>query len=198
MLPGEQNLVILGQKPLREVLSIDLMASLRQTAVELSRNGTRSGFEREKSESKVNVRSALVETMGTGANDVIFLADNVLNTRQAVQLTVAAYGSLEGSVSGIEVKECHASVAIYMEQDVERFLERGRAVFRAQAREDVQRRQALTVAVREAVEQVLPTRLAEDLWKMVLGRRFEAFRRPQKEEGIEGSGNNKDGFATSP
>lgn len=41
------------------------------------------------------------------------------------------------------------------------------------AAEEEQKRQALMMAVREAAEQALSTQVAEELWDMGLGRRFE-------------------------
>lgn len=66
-----------------------------------------------------------------------------------------------------------------LEQDVESPLEQARARVLAPETTEIQRRQVLITAVREAAEQVLPTRVTEEQWDMVLKRRFKASRRAQ-------------------
>lgn len=74
---------------------------------------------------------------------------------------MVACGSLGEHKSGVDA--CNGSGAVSMEEYVEFLLERTQAICLASQKTEVQRR-----------KQVFPTRLAEELWGMVLERRFEA------------------------
>lgn len=76
-----------------------------------------------------------------------------------MQFTVVAYGSLVETVLRTEGKECDESGAINLKQDVENSLERAPAILLEPKGTEVKRRRVLIMTVREAIEQVLTTRI---------------------------------------
>lgn len=136
------------------MLSADLMAELWRTDMTISGDGTRSGFERGNSGTKVDVTSAGVGTVSKGANNPILSVGEVLDPRQAVQLAVEAYGSLAGNLSDADMEEYNAGVTTNLEEDVEASLQQARAMFLAPEKAKIQRRQTLMMPVRKAAEQV--------------------------------------------
>lgn len=108
--PGERNLVILGQRALREVLSTDEIADLRSTVMALSGDRTRSGLERESSDVQVGAISAGVGTVSMETKNPRSSLREVLDTRQAMKLTLAAYGLSRENVPALKEKEGDGSL----------------------------------------------------------------------------------------
>lgn len=175
--PGRTEFGYSGPEVLREVRSSDVMADLRRKVVALSGDGTRSSSKRKNSEERVDVTPARDGTVRKGATNPISSVGAVLDTREAMKLTVEARGSLEGNVSGTGGKKCNESGALNLEQSVKCFLKRAMAKSSKLAAEEVQRRWASVIAVREDTKQVLPTGVAKEPRDMGLGQQFETFRR---------------------
>lgn len=82
-LPGEQSLVMLDQKTLREVLSSDVRADLGRTVMNFSGVGTRYHSELDNSEESVDVRATGNGTVSEEANTTVSSGAEVLGSEQA-------------------------------------------------------------------------------------------------------------------